>query len=84
MSWENDETWKHLELRELQQRWEQSFREKSDQELKDRYTEEKVRLKMILQWKQQGQGERPCSHPNTMVMNRCRRELERRNVLIPE
>jgi hypothetical protein len=56
-------------------------REMSDQEVTDRYTQETLKLKTLLQ------AERPgdpfLGYPNTAMMNCCKRELEHRGLPIP-
>ena len=67
-----------------QLRREQKMHTMSDQEVIDRYTKETVRLKTINQFTQQGK-KRPSDvpHPNTIMINLSRQELERRGLPIP-
>ncbi len=69
---------KHDELKRVMGAW-------SDQELMDRYSQEMLKVKMIVRWKRQGRQEkRPCGYPYTLKMNLCSRELKRRGMPLPE
>jgi 8-oxo-dGTP diphosphatase len=57
-------------------------RQMSDQEVTSRYCQEMLKLKT---WNRFGQqSERFLGYPNTLIMKRCRMELERRSLPIPQ
>jgi len=58
-----------------------SVREMSDQEVTNRYSREVLKLKMLNRFGRQ--SERFLGYPNTLVMNLCQLELERRGLPIP-
>jgi len=58
-----------------------SVREMSDQEIVNRYARETLKLRTLNQFGRQ--SERFFGYPNTLMMNRCRQELERRGLSIP-
>ncbi len=53
----------------------------TDQEVTERYAQELLKLKILNEFGRH--SERFLGYPNTSVMNRCRRELERRGLPIP-
>lgn len=53
----------------------------SDQDVTQHYTQELRKLRALNQYGRH--SERFQGYPNTLVMNRCRRELERRGLPIP-
>lgn len=63
------------------QHHENVLREMSDQEVIDRYCKETLKLKMLTQFGRH--SERFSGYPDTGMMNRCKRELERRGLPIP-
>ncbi|SRR5712692_1437114 len=58
-----------------------SIREMSDQEVTNRYCKETLKLKTLNQFGRQ--SERFSGYPNTLMMNLCKQELERRGLPIP-
>ena len=58
-----------------------SMNKMTDQQVTDRYAQELLKLKMLNQFGRH--SERFLGYPNTLMMNRCRRELERRGLAIP-
>ena len=60
------------------------IRAMSDQEVANRYTKEKLTLKMLLAARMRGERRRPAGvgYPNTLMMNLCKRELDRRGLPI--
>jgi hypothetical protein len=52
--------------------------EMSDQDVTNRYAQEMLKLKTLNQFGRH--SERFLGYPNTLTMNRCRRELERRGL----
>ena len=89
MSWEPHELWKCPEeyalMKRYMQRQRQMVHDMLDQDVINRYGEEILKLNMILQWDQHGrQGNRPCAHPDTSLMNRCAYELRRRGLPLPQ
>ena len=65
-----------------QRRYDDHVREMSDQQLKDRYYKETLKLKTLLRFGRQ--SERFLGYPNTLMMNLGRRELKRRGLPIPD
>jgi hypothetical protein len=55
--------------------------EMSDQDVTNRYAIEMLKLKTLNQFGRY--SERFLGYPNTLIMNRCRQELERRSLPIP-
>ena len=53
----------------------------SDREVAQRYTQELLKLKTLNQYGRH--SERFLGYPNTLIMNQCKRELERRGLLVP-
>lgn len=53
----------------------------TNQEVTERYAQELLKLKTLNQFGRH--SERFLGYPNTLIMNRCRRELERRGLPIP-
>lgn len=53
----------------------------NDQQVTDRYVQELLKLKILNQYGRH--SEHFQGYPNTLIMNRCRRELERRGLPIP-
>ena len=53
----------------------------SDQEVTRRYGQELLKLKTLNRYGRH--SERFLGYPNTLVMNRCRQELERRGLPVP-
>ena len=53
----------------------------SNQDVADRYTKELMKLKTLNRFGRRSEGF--FGYPNTLMMNLCRRELERRNLPIP-
>jgi len=67
--------------RNLKQRHDRFVRQLSDQEVTDRYVQETVKLRTLNQFgrhSEQFQG-----YPDTLIMNLCKRELERRGLPVP-
>ena len=58
-----------------------SLQEMSDKEVTHRYAQEILKLKVLNQFGRH--SERFLGYPNTLIMNRCKRELERRGLPIP-
>jgi len=58
-----------------------SMQEMSDQEVTHRYVQETLKLKVLNQFGRR--SERFLGYPNTLTMNRCKRELVRRGLPIP-
>ena len=58
-----------------------SVQEMLDQDVTHRYAQEMLKLKTLNQFGRH--SERFLGYPNTLIMNRCRRELERRSLPIP-
>ena len=58
-----------------------SMNKMTDQQVTDRYAQELLKLKMLNQFGRH--SEQFLGYPNTLMMNRCRRELERRGLPIP-
>src|SRR5712692_2556975 len=58
-----------------------SVREMSDQEVTNRYSKETLKLKTLNQFGRQ--SKRFLGYPNTLMMNLCKQELERRGLPIP-
>ena len=56
-------------------------REMADQEVTERYTQETLKLKTVLQ--AQKPGDPFLGYPDTAMMNGCKRELEHRGLPIP-
>jgi hypothetical protein len=56
-------------------------RHMSDQQVTDRYAQELLKLRTLNQFGRH--SERFLGYPNTLTMNLCRQELERRNLPIP-
>jgi hypothetical protein len=69
--------------RERAMAYRQQFKHMTNEQLIRRYVEEMTKLKMNLRARSQGKP-RPCAYPNTLDMNLCQRELDRRSVLVPE
>ena len=61
----------------------EQFKHLSNEQLRDGYVKEMTRLKMLLKARRQGKP-RPCASPNTLVLNLCQRELDRRGVPVPQ
>ena len=59
----------------------QRTRHISDQEVTRRYGQELLKLKTLNRYGRH--SERFLGYPNTLVMNRCRQELERRGLPVP-
>jgi hypothetical protein len=59
-----------------------SLRQMSDQDVTNRYSREVLKLKTLNRFGRQ--SERFLGYPNTLMMNRCKRELERRSLPIPK
>ena len=55
--------------------------EMTDQQVSDRYTKELLKLKTLNQFGRH--SARFLGYPNTLMLNRCRHELERRGLPIP-
>jgi hypothetical protein len=72
------------ELKQRHKRYVHKILDQSNEQIMGLYKQQMQRLKTILQLKQQGK-KRPLDvhYPNTLVMNLCRRELERRGLSIP-
>lgn len=56
-------------------------RQMSDQQVTERYAQELLKLRTLNQFGRQ--SERFLGYPNTLMLNLCRQELERRNLPIP-
>jgi len=67
--------------RSLKQRHDRFVRQLSDQEVTERYAQETVKLKTLNQFGRH--SEQFLGYPNTLIMNLCKRELERRGLPIP-
>ncbi|GCE18669.1 hypothetical protein [Dictyobacter kobayashii] len=69
----------------LKQRHDQLVQNMTNQEVSNLYGEESVKLKIFCQLNLRGL-KRPTnlSHPNTLMMHLCKRELERRGLPIPK
>lgn len=57
------------------------IRQMSDQDVTRRYAQELLKLKTLNQFGRH--SERFLGYPNTLIMNRCRQELERRGLPVP-
>ncbi|GHO94825.1 hypothetical protein KSF_048730 [Reticulibacter mediterranei] len=66
----------------MKQSLRESVRAMSDQEVQDRYSQETLKLKTLLQV--QRPGDPFLGYPNTAMMNCCKQELEYRSLPVPQ
>lgn len=84
--WKPEDLYKYPELQQqFQERHDRLISQvesMTDQEVSDRYTQEMLKLK---RWNAFGrQSKQFQGYPNTVMMNLCQRELNRRGVPVPQ
>jgi len=77
----DQDRYKCPDLRERYERFKQVSASLTDQDVIDCYTREMVKLKLLNRFGRQSTHFR--GYPNTLLMNRCRQLLERRNLPLP-